>query len=128
MPAKKILIVDDEKDMLEVLETKLTADGYEVSLAATGREALDLIFAQRPDLVLMDIVLPDIEGSEIVKRLQQSQDVRRIPILFLSGIVSRENGKHVSQVTVGNWGYRALSKPFTYRELRDQISESLKFA
>lgn len=127
MPAKKILVVDDEQGIRDVLEQKLTADGFEVLLATTGQEAIDQIFSQHPDLVLMDIVLPDIEGSEIVKRLQQDTEMRKIPIIFLSGIVTRENGKFSSQVTVGGWEYRALAKPFSYRELRDQMDGLLKF-
>ena len=128
MPAKKVLVVDDEQPIRDVLEQKLTADGFEVFLATTGQEAISQIFAEHPDLVLMDIVLPDIEGSEIVKRLQQEPGLRQIPIIFLSGIVSRENGKLTSPIMVGGREYHALAKPFSYRELRDQMEDLLKFA
>jgi len=123
MPAKKILIVDDEVGMLESLERKLEADGFEVILATNGQEASERIFSYHPDLVLMDIVLPDIEGSEIVKRLQADPVTRKIPIVFLSGIVASGTESRQSQVKVGGWEYRALAKPFTYRDLRELIDE-----
>lgn len=125
MPAKKILIVDDEVGMLEALEKKLVADGYEVILAASGQEAGERVFSYLPDLILMDIVLPDIEGSEIVKRLQSDAELRKIPIVFLSGIVTRENEGRRSHVKVGPWEYRALAKPFSYRELLEVVQEAL---
>lgn len=126
MPVKRILIVDDETKMLEAIEKKLTADGFEVLLAATGQEADERILQYPPDLILMDIVLPDMEGSDIVKRLQNDPAFRTIPIIFLSGIISRENGRRWSTVKVGGWEYRALAKPFSYRELRDLIDDIFK--
>jgi CheY-like chemotaxis protein len=123
MPVKKILIVDDEVGMLESLERKLEADGFEVILATNGQEAAERIFSYTPDLVFMDIVLPDIEGSEIVRRLQSDPVARKIPIVFLSGIVASGTDSRQSQVKVGGWEYRALAKPFTYRDLREMIDD-----
>lgn len=126
MATKKILIVDDEKAMLEILEKKLRADNFEVILANTGQEASEKILQYRPDLIFMDIVLPDVEGSDIVKRLQKDPMFRSIPVVFLSGILTREAGDKVAPIRVGDWEYRALAKPFFYREFRNLVDELLK--
>ena len=70
MAMKKILIVDDEEAMLDVLEKKLKTDRYQVLRATRADEALEQIRKELPDLVLMDIILPDEEGSDVVKTLQ----------------------------------------------------------
>jgi DNA-binding response OmpR family regulator len=125
MAGKKVLIVDDEQAMLEVLERRLKAENFEVILATNGQEATEKIFQHKPDLIFMDIALPDIEGSDIVRRLQKDPMLRSIPVVFLSGILTRE-GNQVPPVRVGEWEYRALAKPFSYREFRNMVDELLK--
>ena len=126
MAGKKILVVDDEQAILDVLEKKLSVDGYEVLTAATGRDAFEKARSHLPDLILMDIVLPDIEGSVVVRNLQYDQATQRIPVVFLTGIVSRDVGQKQTDITVGGREYRAIGKPFTYRELSDVIHKVLE--
>jgi len=117
MPGRKIFIVDDEEDILESLNRRLTADGYAVVTAATGRDAVQKIKQVDPDLLLVDIVLPDIDGPEIIQRLKNDPQGMEKPVIFFSGIVSKEGQGKTSTVKVAGHEYPALGKPFAYEEL-----------
>ncbi len=82
---KKILIVDDEKDVRDLLEERLTQSKYTVRTAANGKEALNIAATTRPDLVLLDIAMPEMDGYLTCENLKKSPKTRDIPILFLTG-------------------------------------------
>ena len=118
---KKVLIVDDEKEMLEALNTKLTADGYEVSVEPTARGGLMSAKKFKPDIIFLDILLPDMDGSEVAQLLQNDPEVKSIPVVFLSGIVTGAQGQQQSEVKAAGMTYRALGKPFTYGDLMNEM-------
>ncbi|MBF0521766.1 MAG: response regulator [Candidatus Omnitrophica bacterium] len=120
--SKRILIVDDEKEILDILDKKLSLLGYQVIKMASGREAVEKTQKYLPDLVLMDIMIPDIDGPEAVRILQDDPVTKNIPILFLSGIIAKDEGPS-SSITVGGIHYPTLGKPFTAQELLDKINE-----
>ena len=121
MGATKIFIVDDEEEVLDLLYKKLNALGYQVIRATCGNEAITKIKTYAPDIILMDIVLPDIHGSEVVKALKDDPLTDRIPVIFLSGIVTKDPGSLESFVRVGKIEYPAVPKPFTLNELLTEI-------
>lgn len=125
MPGKTILIVDDENDILNLLQKKLTEKGFQVISATRGREGIDKIKSQRPDLILMDIVLPDIGGPEVIKAIKEDPATRHIPVIFLSGIVSRQDDDTDMGVHVDGIRYNALAKPFYFQELYEQVQKVL---
>jgi DNA-binding response OmpR family regulator len=124
MAAKKILIVEDEQETLALLEKKLAERGFVPLKATTASEAIDSARKWLPDLILLDIILPDSDGSEVVKALNSDPLTQAIPILFLSGIVTKENGR-ITEITVGTRRYHAIPKPFTFKELFGQIDRCL---
>src|SRR4249920_1539803 len=80
-----VLAVDDEEHITELIAMALGFKGFEVARAATGREALASIEARRPDLVILDVMLPDLDGFEVARRLRQTEGAgTRIPIIFLT--------------------------------------------
>ena len=91
MTAKKILIVDDEKNMLDVLRKKMKEDGYEVLLATNGQEAGEKIFQEHPDLILLDILLPKVSGIEVCKRMKAENGLAKVPIIFFTSIDTPKN-------------------------------------
>jgi len=91
-----------------------------------AREALAQVKKNPPDLVLMDIVLPDMEGSEAVRLLNEDPLTKDIPVIFLSGIISREEGTARPEINVGGRLYRAIAKPFTLAELLGEIKRALE--
>src|SRR5947209_16674378 len=85
MDAMSILVVDDKREVRMLLTELLAADGLKVQVADSGEVAISSLSAQRPDLVLVDIRMPDMDGFEVCRRLKQSAETRDIPVIFLSG-------------------------------------------
>ena len=118
--AKKILIVDDEPDVLKVLSLRLERAGYEVIGGRDGREALDLARRMIPDLIILDVYLPDINGDDIAKAMKKDDKLRHIPIILISATIASVSERAKS---CGADGY--LSKPFEPKELLDAVKKFL---
>jgi two-component system, OmpR family, response regulator len=118
--AGRVLVVDDELNITDLVATALRYEGFEVATAATGRAALDGVEKVRPDLVVLDIMLPDIDGFEIARRLRQ--DGRRVPILFLTAKDATED--KVRGLTLGGDDY--VTKPFSLEELVARVRAVLR--
>lgn len=86
MPKKKILLVDDESDYLETYAGILAAAGFEVLTAETGEDALAAIDGYRPDLVLLDVMLPGKSGPEVARELSSRGDAKHVPVVFITGL------------------------------------------
>lgn len=122
MPDKKILVVDDEEELLDLIDKALSAEGFDVVTATTARDAIDKARSTTPDLLLIDIILPDMEGPEAVRKLNEDSATQNIPAIFLSGIVTRDKEDNASsEVRVGDRLYTALAKPFSSQELMEQV-------
>ena len=117
----KILVVEDDRELLKLLEKKLLEVGYSVVAVASGQEALDKTQSSMPHLILMDIMLPGMDGSEVVKKLKANPATQNIPIVFLSGIAARVEGETRSEVKCGNRRFKAIPKPFTFAQLLSEI-------
>lgn len=125
MALKKILAVDDEEGMLGLITDVLLSNGYEVVTAKSGGGAIKKTKKHLPDLIIMDIVMPDLDGAETVKILQENPATRNIPILFMSGILIREEGALKTNFKVGGISYTALAKPFNTQELLSAVCSLL---
>lgn len=108
MNKKKILIVEDEESLLKLESILLISKGFEVKGVANGRAALEAVAADRPDLILLDIMLPEIDGFEVCERLKSDPDTRHIPVIMLTAKKSRED--MVRGEKVGADWY--ITKPF----------------
>ncbi|MDO3380048.1 response regulator transcription factor [Geoalkalibacter halelectricus] len=91
MSKKKILIVEDEESLLKLESILLTSKGYEVRGVANGRAALEGLEEKMPDLVLLDIMLPEMDGFEVCKRIKQNPATRHIPVIMLTAKKTRED-------------------------------------
>jgi DNA-binding response OmpR family regulator len=80
----KILIVEDEPHMVKIVQDRLAAKGYEIAVARDGEEALAQVKLERPDLILLDILMPKLDGFEVCKRLKADEKTRRIPVMILT--------------------------------------------
>ncbi len=119
IPASQtILIVDDEPLMREVLTRVLARQEHLVITASSGEEALALCIENQPDLVLMDITLPGMDGYEATARLKRLPGMLGVPVVFLSGRAPAEDGGRSS--AVGGSVY--LSKPFKENQIRDVVN------
>ncbi len=115
--AKKILVVDDEVDILEVLTFRLEKLGYEVSSAADGQKALDLLEKEIPDLILLDLRLPVIDGYEVCRRVKKEKKWKNIPIIMLTASSAIKVEKMVEKYNVEG----CMMKPFEYEKLIAKI-------
>ena len=86
-----ILICDDEKDIVSALKIYLEAEGYRTFAAANGREALDFIAKKKPSLVLLDLMMPEIDGYEVLRRLREDPETKDLRIVILSALNSNED-------------------------------------
>ena len=77
-----ILIIDDEKDTLMVLKVRLTTKGYNVAMASDGKEGLAAAKSHLPDLIILDVLMPDMNGSEVEHRLKDDSETENIPVIF----------------------------------------------
>lgn len=108
MAKKKILIVEDEESLLKLESILLTSKGYAVRGVANGQEALDAIQEERPDLVLLDIMLPEIDGFEVCQRIKSNPETQDLPVIMLTAKKSREDMARGEKVGA-DW---YITKPF----------------
>ena len=119
MSGASVLVVDDEPQIQRVLRPSLTASGYEVIEAATGREALAAISAKAPDLIILDLGLPDMDGKEVLRKLRL---ITRTPVIVLSAR-DRESEK-IAALDLGADDY--VEKPFAMGELLARMRTALR--
>lgn len=117
-----ILIVDDNPNNLQVLGSILEGKGYEVALAQNGLLALDFIKKEKPDLILLDIMMPEINGYEICKKLKEDNETKDVPVIFLTAKTETED--IVRGFDVGAVDY--ILKPFNSAELLARIRTHIK--
>lgn len=108
MSKKKILIVEDEESLLKLESILLTSKGYEVRGVPNGMAALAALQEERPDLILLDIMLPEIDGFEVCRRIKADPATRHIPVVMLTAKKSREDMARGEQVGA-DW---YITKPF----------------
>lgn len=118
----RVLVVDDEPDLVELLSLNLERSGHTVAAAGNGREALDQVDAFGPDLIVLDVMMPELSGTEVVTRLRANPETANIPVLMLTA-----KGEEVDEIvglTVGADDY--VTKPFSTKVLLARIEALLR--
>jgi len=118
---EKILIVDDEQDFVELLKFRLASLNVEFIIAGNGVEALSQARLFKPDLILLDILLPDLDGLSICEILRRQPSTKRIPIIFMSALSSE-----VTRKTVAMQADDFFTKPLDLPRLQQRIFDLLK--
>ena len=119
--SKRILVVEDQEDNRRILRDLLTSAGYEVIEAVTGEEGVSSAESHRPDLILMDLQLPVLDGYEATRRIKANPALSQIPIIAVSSYAL--NGDDIKAFDAGCEAY--ISKPFSPRELLAKMREYL---
>ncbi len=117
-----ILIVEDEESLLKLESILLTAKGYRVIGASDGSEALEALTKEKPDLVLLDVMLPRLDGFEVCKNIKSNPETRSIPVVMLTSLKSRED--YTKALRAGADAY--LTKPFKALQLVETIKSMLE--
>lgn len=118
---KKILVVDDELDMLMVIKLRLEASGYETITATDGLEGLNVARKVKPDLIVLDVMLPKMNGYKVSRFLKFDEEYKHIPIIMLTALAGEEDRS--TGIETGANAY--ISKPFETQELLDTIRRFL---
>jgi DNA-binding response OmpR family regulator len=122
MANKKILVVDDEKNILDLVEMILEAEGYKVSKAMTGKEGIRKATKERPDLVLLDIMMPEMDGWVVYRKLKEGPKTKDIPVAMLT-VKAQTIDKEMAMDVIGVEDY--ITKPFVPDDLVHRVNELL---
>ena len=122
MPDDKILIVEDEEDITELIRYNLHKEGYEISSAQTGEDALIKIYKNKPDLILLDLMLPGIDGLELCAMLKNNSSHASIPIIMVSA--KGEESDIIKGLELGAYDY--ITKPFSVKILVTRVKTVLR--
>jgi CheY-like chemotaxis protein len=120
MDKKKILIIDDERDALFILEKELAGRGYSVIAADNGRDAMNLAKSEHPDLITLDLLMPDIDGMEVAARLKEDPETNDIPVIFLTCLIRKREEEEKGCVVAGRV---FIAKPYSIEGLIAQIEK-----
>ena len=118
---KRILLVDDNQDILQVISRRLQSWGYEALTAESGEEGLRIAEEQHPDLILLDIMMPQMKGRDVCARLKANPKTQQIPVIFLTALGLADHFK--AGMDVGAEDY--IVKPFQPSELKERITVCL---
>ena len=121
MPPKTILIADDEQHLALLEQKRLNLAGYQTHIAYDGKTCLELINTHKPDLVLLDVDLPLINGSDVLNTLQKNPTTKNLPVIFLTGLTEKDTEQDTS------YGTRQLfmSKPVDFEKLLVEIKKRI---
>ncbi len=119
---KKILVVDDEEEIITYLGNILKRADYEVVSTTKGSEVLGLAKNSQPDLIILDILLPDLQGDEVAAMLSQDFATSNIPIIFLTGVLITKKEEDLARKTGKHY---LMAKPATEKEILEMVSAVL---
>ena len=123
MDKKKILVIDDEEQILSLIEKKLKASNYDCITASRAKDGIGQAKSAKPNLILLDIALPDMDGYSIAKELKKDKDTREIPIIFLTG---KDLEPRAINERIGETGaYGFIMKPCSLKELLEKINTAI---
>ena len=120
---KKILIVEDEEIMIDLLQRKLTTEGYEVSVARDGEEGLKKMREIKPDIVLLDIIMPKMSGFEVMEEMQKDSGLKKIPVIVVSNSGQPVEIDKARELGAKDW---LIKTEFDPQEVINKVKKQLK--
>lgn len=119
---RKILVVDDEQDLLDLMDIILGEEGFAVVTACNGREALTKVHSEHPDLILLDVMMPIMDGWEVLKTIKGQQDTEKIPVIMVTAKIGEEDRRR--GLREGAIDY--ICKPYAPREVVSRVKVILR--
>lgn len=127
---KKILAVDDENDVLLIIKTALLSEGFDVKTAPSGSEGLQIAREFQPDLVILDVMMPEMSGFDVLNQMREEPGLKSIPVIMLTGVADKEKIREALDIGVNYY----IVKPFEFHDLVSKVrlaisdAESTPFA
>lgn len=121
--AARVLIVDDDREMVELIQLFLANAGYETLTATSGEAALETAFREKPDLILLDIMMPKIDGWEVFRSIKNDPQAKAIPIAFITARTQNID-KMIGLSVMKADGY--ITKPFSKKDLLEKVAQILR--
>jgi DNA-binding response OmpR family regulator len=118
--AKQVIYIEDEQEMIDLVSLILNRKGYVVTGAIGGRDGLDLVRQKRPDLVLLDLMMPDMDGWEVFQQMKADEKLRQIPVIVITAkaqSIDKVLGLHIAKVD------DYISKPFSPQDLLESVEK-----
>lgn len=122
---KKILVVDDDHMLVRMLESVLRRDGYTVITAYDGTSGFEKAKKESPLLILLDVILPDIDGKDVARKLKNDPETKDIPVVFLTITLDVKKDKGDQRITVDGHRYQAMAKPMHTPKLLSMLRKTL---
>ena len=122
MQTKKILVVDDEPDVVRILSKSLVTNGFEVITANDGLECIAKVENEPPDLILLDNIMPNMDGQAVLEKLKASKETEEIPIIMVTALADEKDITSAQK----SGAIEYVVKPFDYNVLLKQIKQTLK--
>jgi DNA-binding response OmpR family regulator len=116
-----VLVADDDPDILRLVSLRLERSGYEVMAAGDGEQALNAAFQRAPDLALLDVMMPKLDGYQVTERLRGNENTRHTPVILLTARVQEADVARGIEAGADDY----VTKPFSTRELRDRVQAAL---
>jgi len=118
--AERILVADDDTDVCNLINYTLENAGYEVLICTNGRNVIDKAKEERPDVIILDVMMPGIDGATIAKKMSETDELREIPIIVVSALEASKNMfQPIMQVA------KFVSKPFNPEDLAEEVRKAL---
>lgn len=121
MANKKILVVDDESQLIEMVQIRLEASNYNVVSACNGREGIEKARREKPDLILLDILMPEMNGYQALEALKKDDWTKLIPVIMFTAKSQIEDVARASELGIEDY----IVKPFDHRVLLDKVKKAL---
>ncbi len=118
----KILVVDDEEGILQLLDENLSDDGFEVISATNGASALAQIYREQPDIVLLDLNIPEVHGYDVLRELRDAETTKNLPVILLTGVSPTEGEKEAVELGANHY----VTKPCKLSSLRAVIRVAMR--
>jgi len=122
---KKVVVVDDEEVICSLIQDVLGEKGFEVITRGTCSEGLEAITQEKPDLIILDINIPDRSGCGMYALLSEREDTKHIPVIFITGYIDKDEAEETGNTLAGQV---LLTKPFDIKDLVEKVEEALKRA
>lgn len=120
--AKKILLIEDEEIIISLLEKKLLQEGYEVSVARDGEEGLELMKESKPDIVLLDIIMPKLSGFEVMEKMNEDPRLKKIPVVIISNSGQPVEISRARELGAKDW---LIKTEFNPQEVLEKVKKQI---